>query len=349
MLKRKSKESVIKALEDAQKFIFTPFAFQAVGSMLDLGILKCLDAKPSEEKEIIKELNLNEYIVQTLLQIGVLNNIIQEKDGVFSLTKAGRMFLCDDMTITNFNYVRDVCYLGASELTESFLKGQPKGLHKFLSKSKTIYPALPHLPEKVKKSWYDFDHFYSDNCFNEVFNIVKSKYNSIYDIGGNTGKFEMLCLENDKNFDITLLDLSINIENNKKNPKLKNCKFHSINVLDEKPNYPKFKNSAILMSQFLDCFSKDDIRKILTDISKNMDEDSAIYILEPYTDCQKYNGAEYSLAHISLYFTCMANGVSKMYSLKDMKDIIQKAGMKIIQRYDSIGAFDYTLLECQKK
>jgi hypothetical protein len=45
----------------------------------------------------------------------------------------------------------------------------------------------------------------------------------------------------------------------------------------------------------------------------------------------------------------MANGVSKMYSLKDMKDIIQKAGLKIIQRYDSIGAFDYMLLECQKK
>ena len=62
-------------------------------------------------------------------------------------------FLYDDMTIANFNFVKDVCYLGASELTTSFKDKKPRGLHKFISSAETIYPILSELPNKIKKSW----------------------------------------------------------------------------------------------------------------------------------------------------------------------------------------------------
>ena len=348
MLKRKNKESIIDALNDAQKFIFAPLAFQALGSMLDLGIIKLLDTNAAGEKEIMSTLNLDEYTVRTLLQIGILNKVIKEESGTFALTKMGKLFLYDDMTKANFDYVRDVCYLGASEMTASFLEQKPKGLQTFFNESSTIYPILPDLPQKIKDSWYSFDHLYSDNCFEQVYKEITKKYNSIYDIGGNTGKFEKLCLKHNKNFDITLLDLGVNIENNKKNKNLQGCKFHVINVLDENPDYPRIKNSAIFMSQFLDCFSKRDIQKILMDLVKTMDSSSTIYILEPYTDQQKFEGAEYSLTHTSLYFTCMANGVSKMYTLGEMEEIVGLSGLKINQKTDGVGAFDYTLLECVK-
>lgn len=347
-VKRKNSDSIITALTDAQKFIFAPLAFQALASMLELGIIKFLDTQPATETEIISQLNLDEYTVRTLLQIATLNNIVQTDKNTYSLTKMGRLFLYEDMTKANFDYVKDVCYLGASELTKSFKEQKPKGLQTFVGEYSTIYPALTKLPPQMKNSWYNFDHLYSDNCFNEVFRIITKKYNSIFDIGGNTGKFETLCLEHNENFNITMLDLKENIDQIKNNTKLQNCKFHPINVLDTIPNYPKIENSAIFMSQFLDCFSKQSINKILTDLKKIMDDNSSIYILEPYTDQQKFEGAEYALTHTSLYFTCMANGVSKFYTLNEMEVLIEGAGLHITNCIKDIGSYNYTLLECRK-
>ena len=346
--RRKNKTEIIEALTNAQKLIFAPFAFQAIAAMLELGIIEFLDNHPnSTENEIMKSLNLNEYTVRTLLQIGNANKITQEEDSKYSLTKMGELFLYNEMTKTNFNDVKDVCYLGASELTNSFKSHKPMGLLKFVGNYPTIYAALTNLPEKMQKSWYEFDHLYSDICFEEVFSIISKSYKSIYDIGGNTGKFESLCLKNDKNINITMFDLKSNIDKIKNNPNLKNCKFQAINVLDKNPNYPEIKNSAVLMSQFLDCFSKKDIVKILSDIRKHMDKNSSLYILEPYTDMQKFEGAEYSLIHTSLYFTCLANGVSKFYTFKEMEELLEEAGFIINKQYQDIGSHNYTLLECK--
>ncbi len=346
--KRKNTNSIVNTLTDAQKFIFAPIAFQALSSMLDFGIIDYLDKNSASEDEIISSLSLDEYTVRTLLQVAMANNIVELADNKFSLTKFGKLFLYDEMTKVNFNFVKEVYYLGASELFNSFKEGKPKGLHKFYVDYPTIYPALTSLPDKFMQSWYQFDHFYSDNSFEEVFKIISNKYNSIYDIGGNTGKFEKLCLSHNSDINITMLDLPSNVDKIKDNYDLKNCKFHPIDVLSDKPKYPDIKNSAILMSQFLDCFSKKDIAKILTDLSRSMDKNSSLYILEPYTDMQKYRGAEYTLLHASLYFTCMANGVSKFYTIDEMKELLSQAGFNIKKQYDDIGSFNYTLLECGK-
>lgn len=346
--KRKNESSIIEDLTKAQKFIFAPLAFQALTSLIEMGIIEFLDKQPATETEIIDTLHLDEYTVRTLLQIALLNGLLKENGDLYDLTKMGRLFLYDDMTKANFNFVKDVCYLGANDLTDSFKKHFPVGLQRYVEGHSTIYPALTVLPEQMKKSWYEFDHLYSDNCFEEVLSIITRKYNTIYDIGGNTGKFETLCLRHDENFDITMFDLKPNIDRIKNNPELSKCKFYPVDVLEINPNYPNFKNGAILMSQFLDCFSKENILKILKDLNSNMDKHSAIYILEPYTDMQKFKGAEYSLVHTSLYFTCIANGVSKFYTLKEMEELISKAGLVVSQCFNDIGSFNYTLLECRK-
>ena len=73
------------------------------------------------------------------------------------------------------------------------------------------------------------------------------------------------------------------------------------------------------------------------------------YGLEPFIDNQRFEGAAFALSHISLYFTCMANGNSKMYNEADMREIIEKSGLKLKTAYHGIGKYDYTLLECVKK
>lgn len=343
----KRKQKRIDSLSEAQTLAFAPLTFQALATMLDLGVLSLLDKKEATLEEIITELKLSEYTAKTLLQIGEATNLVEKKDNKFSLSKKGEAFLYDEMTIANFNFVKDICYLGTSELTQSFLQEKPVGLQKFIENKDTIYPLLPGLKEPLKSSWYNFDNLYSDNCFDKIFEIISADFNKIFDIGGNTGKFERICLKN-KNINITMLDLPENIKARITESDLQGCKFFPVNVLDKNINYPDMANSAILMSQFLDCFSKEQILKILTDLKNNINKNSSIFILEPFVDNQNFEAAKYSLVHISLYFTCMANGVSKMYEQAEMTELVKKAGLKLIKIYNNIGPFDYTLLECKK-
>lgn len=340
------KKEVIMSLEKAQMIVFSPLTFQAIGAMLDFGILKSIDVSAKTKEELIFSLNLSEYTINTLLDVAEVVGVVKKEKNKFFITQLGQNFLYDEMTRINFNYVKNVCYEGACELEKSFLNSEPEGLKKLFPKSDTIYHHIIDLPEKMRKSWYEFDHYYSDNCFNIIYKMLEN-VPKIYDIGGNTGKFEKLCLKNNPNIDITMIDLPENIKAIKDDVQLTGCKFYAANVLDENSILPAM-SGAIFMSQFLDCFSKEQIIFILKRLINSSSENIKIYILEPFIDKQRYEGAKYALVHTSLYFTCMANGNSKMYSFADMKELIVAAGLKVNAVYDSIGAFDYTLLECIK-
>jgi len=105
---------------------------------------------------------------------------------------------------------------------------------------------------------------------------------------------------------------------------------------------------AIWMSQFLDCFSEKEIISILTRTAQSMDKNANLYILETYIDRQKYEPAEYCVVNTSLYFTCMANGNSRMYRSDDMIACIQEAGLQVVEDKDEVG-FSHTLFRCQIK
>lgn len=333
----------IKALADAQKIAFAPLTFQAVNTMLKFGILEFIDENPSTVDEIMEHCKTSKYTTETLLEVACACGVAIKTGKKYSASLVGATFLQNEMTKVNFNFVNDVCYLGASELANSFENVEPVGLRKFVGDYETIYNALHLLPETMKKSWFKFDHFYSDRCFEEVLKIIcANSPTQIFDIGGNTGKFERACLEFDKNCQVNMIDLPENIEEAKKRLKNDRLKFFGINVLKEE--LPKL-SGAVFMSQFLDCFSEEQVISILKNVKKSMAEGTKVFILEPFTDKQLFDGATYSLVHISLYFTCMANGNSKMYSEKRMIEMAEKAGLKIYKKYENIGVHDYTLLE----
>ncbi len=344
--RKNRKHNTVKTLTEAQKIAFAPLTFQTVSAMLKFGILEILADKECSINEIVEVTKLSDYAIQVMMEVAEVSELVQKTDeNKYFATQLGKVFLYDKMTRINFNFVNDVCYLGASELTNSLKNAKPEGLNKFIKKSDTIYPLLPTLPEDMKKSWYEFDNFYSDNCFEEIYEIIKNNNPAEYfDIGGNTGKFERVCLKN--NSKVTMLDLKENIETVKNEPELKGCNFIAVDVLKDK-TLPKM-NGSVLMSQFLDCFSKEQIVSILEKVKASSSVGTKIYILEPFIDNQVFDGAKYALVHTSLYFTCMANGNSKMYSLEDMKSFVEKAGLKISKIHNNIGRHDYTLLECEK-
>lgn len=333
----------VKALADAQKIAFAPMTFQTVNAMLKFGILEFLEENPSTVDEIIEHCKISKYAAETLLEVALCCGLVVKTEEKFVNSLVASAFLNNEMTRVNFNFVKDVCYLGASELANSFEASEPLGCRKFIGNYETIYNALQFLPGDMKKSWFEFDHFYSDRCFDEVLKIIfQDKPAQIFDIGGNTGKFERACLEFDKDCIVNMVDLPENIEEAKKHLKNDRLKFYGVDVL--KNSMPEI-SGAVFMSQFLDCFSEEQIIHILTNINKSMTDDTKIFILEPFTDKQIFEGAQYSLVHISLYFTCMANGKSRMYTEKRMLELIAKAGLKLNKKHENIGIHDYTLLE----
>ena len=120
---------------------------------------------------------------------------------------------------------------------------------------------------------------------------------------------------------------------------------HGANLLDKNVPFPKGFD-AIWMSQFLDCFSEKEVISILSRAARSMSVDGRLYIMETFWDRQKFETAAYCLTQISIYFTAMANGNSKMYHSDDMARCIREAGLEIEEIYDNLG-LGHSIVKCK--
>lgn len=332
----------------AEFIAWGPVVFQASRLMIKFGILDMLrDAEGGlTRKEIVEKTGMSDYAVKCLLEaslcIGTI--LVDTETDKFSISKAGWFLLNDPATRVNIDFNHDVNYEGWFHLEESLLNGKPEGLKHF-GDWPTVYEGLSSLPENVQKSWFGFDHFYSDSSFPEALEIIfkKNHTRTLFDVGGNTGKWALQCVGYDENVNVTILDLPQQIRMMQDNVKGKygseRITGYGINLLDEKASFPMLDEGidAIWMSQFLDCFSMEEIVSILSRAKNAMTENSRIYIMETLWDRQRFEPAAFCLTMTSLYFTAIANGNSKMYNTEDMQVCIEQAGLKIEEIYDGLG------------
>ncbi len=355
----------IDAKFEAQKIAFAPLTFQAIRTMIETGILSEIENAGDvgiTRKELSQKTNISEYGIGVLCEMALGMNVIRfskdteagiEEKEKFVLSKTGWMLLEDDLTKVNFWFTNDICYEGAFNLKESILNKKPEGLKVFGDKWTTVYEALSSLPEKAKKSWFDFDHFYSDIAFPEALPIVfAEKPKTIVDIGGNTAKWSIACCKYNPDVKMTIVDLpgqTAVAEKNAKNAGFADrIGFCTGNVLAESTKLPSSPD-AVWMSQFLDCFSLSQITKILKKVHESATEKTNVYVLEPLWDKQRFETAAYSLQATSLYFTCIANGNSKMYRYGELTDAICKAGFELKTAHHNLGSNAYSLLVFRKK
>ena len=109
--------------------------------------------------------------------------------------------------------------------------------------------------------------FTSDRSFPLLLEkIFSHKPKRIFDIGGNTGKWALQCVNYDKEVQVTIIDLPQQIEVALKNAKeagfAKRIDAYPANLLDKKQSLPTGAD-VWWMSQFLDCFSPMEILSIL--------------------------------------------------------------------------------------
>ena len=121
---------------------------------------------------------------------------------------------------------------------------------------------------------------------------------------------------------------------------------HPIDWLSENPQIPTGAD-LIWMCQFLDCFSEEEIVKILTTCTASMDDDAELVIVETFTDRQAFRASQFILEATSLYFTVLANGNSKMYASSVFMKLIDQAGLRVKEDV-ALGEY-HTMLVCGKK
>jgi len=346
--------TAIDAKYEAQKLAFAPIYFQCIISLRELGILEYISAyrKGVKIKDIYTALGISEYGVSVLLEAARNSNVVEYLDeDTVMLSKIGYFILKDELTRVNINFVNDVCYHGAKSLTESIRNGKPEGL-KVFGEWKTVYEGLSQLTEKVKTSWFEFDHYYSDDAAPYALDIINKDHPEyIFDIGGNTGKWAFACCDYIPNVRVKILDLPGQLKVARKNTEQRRLTgridFHQIDLLDGFQKIPKGADT-IWMSQFLDCFSKKEIVQILKNVYQASAVSTHVYIMEPFFDNQDYPAARHCLTGTSIYFTTIANGNSKMYSIKIMYDLVKESGFEVVEEFPLIGDSYHTILKCKK-
>ncbi len=340
----------------AEFIAWGPIVFQVSRLMVKFGVLDAL--RDSSDgltcADVVEKCNLSDYAAKCLLEasLSIGTVLVNTETERYSISKTGWFLLTDPATKVNIDFNHNVNYEGMFHLEESLLNGKPEGLKVFGSWP-TVYEGLSSLPEQVQKSWFAFDHFYSDASFEEALDVVFHQHHvkSLYDVGGNTGKWALRCVEHDKNVEVTVLDLPQQIELMRHSISGKEgaerISGYGINLLDAQAEFPQRELDAIWMSQFLDCFSMEEIVSILRRAVKVMTADTRLYIMETLWDRQKYEPATLCLTMTSLYFTAMANGNSKMYNTDDMESCIRMAGLEIETIYDHLGQ-GHSIIVCKK-
>lgn len=349
--------SARKAQRMAEFIAFGPIIFQVSRLMLKFGILEMLrdNSEGLTVQQIAERTKLSEYAVKVLveasLSIGIV--LIDAPKNRYHLTKTGWFLINDPATRVNIDFNHDVCYEGWFHLEEALKEGKPSGLKHFGDWS-TIYEALSTLPKQAQNSWFAFDHFYSDSSFDEALKIVFSgKPRTLLDVGGNTGRWATQCVGYDNDVNVTIVDLPQQIEMMRKQTAniLGNERIHGygMDLLDaDSPLPTNEKWDAVWMSQFLDCFSEEQVVSILSRARDVMTPNTKLYIMETIWNRQRFEPAAMCLTLTSLYFTAMANGNSKMFNSDDLLSLIDRAGLQVERIYDGLGQ-GHSILQCTLK
>lgn len=338
-------------METAQRLCWGPLLFQAARVLRDRGILAELRKESPTgltAQELSLRTNTSVYGVTVLLEGGLAAELVEKAGDRFSLTTVGYLVLKDPMTRVNMDFVEDVCYRAADHLDEAIETGKPSGLTE-LGDWPTVYEGLRHLGEPARQSWLAFDHFYSDDSFPQILPIVfESRPARIIDVGGNTGKFAAAALSYDPKVEVTVADLPGQIASCRENLRAlghtDRAHFHEFSILAEDAALPEAAD-VIWMSQFLCCFSEEEVVHNLSVARRALKPGARLLIMDTLWDRQKNPVAAMCLQATSLYFTVVANGTSRMYDGVTLLRCIEEAGLRVVSQQDEIG-WGHSLIEC---
>jgi hypothetical protein len=346
---RAPRKTSLEALFDAQRIAFAPIAFQVARVLREAGVLAALDAaapRPVDADTLAEQVGLSRYGVTVLLECGLGAGLVSlGDDDRWALTKTGWLVEHDPMTRANMDFVHEVCWKPMFLLEQAIREGRPSGLGELpggFGASDTVYDALAHLPAKTREAWLRFDHFYSDGAFERALDVVLATApRRLCDLGANTGRFAQACLRRaDDEMTMFLADLPGQLamaeEALREAGLLARATMHPLDVRTREARLPTDVD-AVWMSQFLVCFSIEEIEDIFRKTRDALAPGGSVWVLDTFWDRQRHDIAAYCLVHSSPYFTAVANGNSRMYRAGEIEGAARRAGLVLEGATDGLG------------
>ncbi|NMG03748.1 SAM-dependent methyltransferase [Azoarcus taiwanensis] len=338
---------------EAQKIAFGPVVFQCVRIAWKSGLLAHLDKAGkvgASLDEIVATGLLKSYAATVLLETALTAGVVRRQDNRYLLTRIGENVLHDELTQINIDYVHDVCYQGLFALEESLREEKPLGLQA-LGDWPTLYEGLATLSEPARTSWFKFDHYYSDSAFAQALpHVFARRPGRVMDIGANTGKWTLHCLQHEATVRLTLLDLPGQLEQARLNLQqaglLERADLHPIDILDYDAPFPGDMD-AIWMSQFLTCFGLEAIGHIFRRAAASLADGGSVWVLDTFWDRQAHEIASYCVINTSPYFSAIASGNSKMYESDVIIGCAAASGLKLADAIDGLG-ISHSLLRFER-
>ena len=336
--------NLANAQSAAHRLATAPFAFQAARAARELGLLSAVGAAGAAGATadgLAERTRLPETSVAVLLDACLAAELMVEPTpGRWRLTAVGEVWLRDQHVVRDAEFTHAVCWLGLADLTASLREGAPVGL-RHLGPWATVYEGLSELPPGVREAWFAYDHGHSDAAFDAAIALLREAApRRVLDVGGNTGRFATRLLGADPGITLTLVDHAALAAEATRN--LAAAGFAErvtcvgLNLLDHTKPLPGGQD-AVWMSQFLDCFGPPDIVAILRRARAALAPDGAVWVLEVCPDRQTEPAAAASLRLASLYFTAIANGVSRFYRASDLLVLAEAAGLRCVATHDGLG------------
>ncbi len=314
------------------------------------------------EREALDFIGMTDYAGKQLLYAALCSGMLEVKADRYRLSKVGWFLDSDRQLRVNVDFMHQVNYRGFYHLEESLQEGRPAGLQT-LGTWRTVYEGLGELPESVRESWLAFDHLYSDVSFDAALTLLQQRKEAVkggrspqrhfrlLDVGGNTGRWALRCVQRDPEVEVTVCDLPGQltllrqaVEGQFGSERIQG---YAVDLLDASAALPDGPWDAVWMSQFLDCFSREEGANILARARSVMDAESRLYILEPLWDRQRYGVSSMCLSLMSLYFTAIANGNSGFFKSSDLLSLVAECGFEVVSEHDGLGV-GHTLLELRK-
>ena len=330
-----------------------PFLFQAARAARDLGVLRAVRKTPVSAAEVAQVTGLPLTSVEALLDACLAGDLVDETTSdAWHLTTIGEVWLLDSQLAADSEFTHDVCWAGLADLSAALRTAQPVGLAR-LGPWPTIYAGLAQLPAPIRHSWFTYDHFHSDSAFPAALARLQAQApRTLLDVGGNTGRFSRLALAHLPEVGVTLLDLPSQIREAAVNLADFSGRITctGLDLLDHQQAFPRGENGmdAVWMSQFLDCFSPADVIALLGRARAALAPGGSVWVLEVCPDRQSEPAAATSLRLASLYFTALANGVSRFYRATAYHAMAASAGLKIVNEIDGLGTA-HTLFQLQSQ
>jgi hypothetical protein len=328
-------------------------AFQLLWAGVEFGVFEILNETPNKftaedlSFKLGLEVNPSKILFDGLLTLKLIVRV--ERTGVLKNAKVTEKYLAKKSPVNLVGmaeWQRYIVYPAAIDFCEALRTNKNIGIRHFPGEGNTLYQRLASNP-KLEKVFQDAMQSIS-NAANHMLveYLYLTKFSHLLDFGGGNGTNAMTFYEKNPHLKVTILDMPTVCEKAKINIEKYDLSAHISTLPGDffTTMLPKDLD-CVLYSHIVTIWSPENNIKLLKRIFDALPENGQVFI---FSTMGNDNGIGPMLTAMgSVYFQTIATGEGMLYSKKEVKSFVEKAGFSVTIKEGL--SFDHTLVIGTKK